>query len=174
MKICRNNIRHFQGIDPLATRSTLTGNQTHRRKFNLKTLVRLLKLQGRVGKSEELNGRRLLRNDSDRSQGENVVFGPADDQGVNVSVKIALSSCVPNRRVLGQAVVLVDNVIKQRMVRLGQVKLSQVILGQVRLGWIGQDNVIKQIMNVQWKPLNGIDLGQRQTDSNNRLIILSK
>ena len=113
MKISRNNIRHFQGIDPLATGSTLTGHQTHRRKLNLKTLVRLLKLQGRVGKPDELNARRLLRNDSDRSQGKNVVFGPADDQGVNVSGEIALSSCVPDRSVLGQAVVLVDNVIKQ-------------------------------------------------------------
>jgi hypothetical protein len=27
---------------------------------------------------------------------------------------------------------------------------------------------------IQWKPLNGITLGQRQIDSNNRLIIISE
>ncbi len=32
---------------------------------------------------------------------------------------------------------------------------------------------VKMLICVQWKPINGITVGQRQTDSNNGLIIIS-
>jgi hypothetical protein len=50
------------------------------------------------------------------------------------------------------------------------------------LQWYSNDNVVitlKVIVNdpfliLQWKPLNGITLGQRQTDSDNRSLLITE
>ena len=72
---------------------------------NLKAVVGLLVLEGNPVEAEKLDCR-LSCHGFGRSQGQDVVLRPADDQCVDAVGQGALSSSVPDRSVVSEGVVL--------------------------------------------------------------------
>ena len=74
-------------------------------KTNLKAIVGLLVIESNPVKAEKLDCR-LACHGLGRSQGQDVVVRPADDQRVDAVGQGALSSSIPDRSVVSEGVVL--------------------------------------------------------------------